>query len=466
MKKNKEIKKRIFSGRFIARIFVINLPAYFVLTVLLLAGKIGWQTAGFLFLLVTVLVVIITAFVFRDLETFILYLKKIAADEEIEMPRFHRGIFSSKRLADVFSQVLNRWRDQTISDTRILENLPDVLLMLDETGRIVFANHLAVDFFGDLARYPTAHELFQTDEIQSILKALLNHQTNSEWFEWTFQDEQDYIFRIRAEALPAKAKNGAVAVLVFHDITPFKLFEKQQVDFFANASHELKTPLSILSGFIETLQGPAKDDEAARTKFLQMMGEQVTRMTHLVQDLLALSKAQMHPHETQTDVILIPSLLQNVVEDLTIKAHKNHKQLVLQLEHDLPRLMGNRAGLHRVFQNLIDNAIKYGDENSQINVRAFLCNNFPKKSALYLEDMRQVLGVSIHNFGNPIPKQNINRLFERFYRLDTFKTKKIEGTGLGLGIAQQIVHKHGGMINVSSSAEKGTTFTVYLPVNL
>ena len=466
MKKNKEIKKRFFSWRFVARIFVINLPAYFVLTVLLLAGKIGWQTAGFLFLLVTVLVVIITAFVFRDLETFILYLKKIAADEEIEMPRFHRGIFSSKRLADVFSQVLNRWRDQTISDTRILENLPDVLLMLDETGRIVFANHLAVDFFGDLARYPTAHELFQTDEIQSILKALLNHQTNSEWFEWTFQDEQDYIFRIRAEALPAKAKNGAVAVLVFHDITPFKLFEKQQVDFFANASHELKTPLSILSGFIETLQGPAKDDEAARTKFLQMMGEQVTRMTHLVQDLLALSKAQMHPHETQTDVILIPSLLQNVVEDLTIKAHKNHKQLVLQLEHDLPRLMGNRAGLHRVFQNLIDNAIKYGDENSQINVRAFLCNNFPKKSALYLEDMRQVLGVSIHNFGNPIPKQNINRLFERFYRLDTFKTKKIEGTGLGLGIAQQIVHKHGGRIDVSSSAEKGTTFTVYLPVNL
>ena len=466
MKKNKEIKKRFFSWRFVARIFVINLPAYFVLTVLLLAGKIGWQTAGFLFLLVTVLVVIITAFVFRDLETFILYLKKIAADEEIEMPRFHRGIFSSKRLADVFSQVLNRWRDQTISDTRILENLPDVLLMLDETGRIVFANHLAVDFFGDLARYPTAHELFQIDEIQSISKALLNHQTNSEWFEWTFQDEQDYIFRIRAEALPAKAKNGAVAVLVFHDITPFKLFEKQQVDFFANASHELKTPLSILSGFIETLQGPAKDDEAARTKFLQMMGEQVTRMTHLVQDLLALSKAQMHPHETQTDVILIPSLLQNVVEDLTIKAHKNHKQLVLQLEHDLPRLMGNRAGLHRVFQNLIDNAIKYGDENSQINVRAFLCNNFPKKSALYLEDMRQVLGVSIHNFGNPIPKQNINRLFERFYRLDTFKTKKIEGTGLGLGIAQQIVHKHGGMIDVSSSAEKGTTFTVYLPVNL
>lgn len=465
MKKNKEIKKRIFSGRFIARIFVINLPAYFVLAVLFLAGKIGWQTAGFLFILVTVLVVIITAFIFRDLETFIAYLKKMAADEDIEMPRFHRGIFSSKRLADVFAQVLNRWRDQTISDTRILENLPDVLLMLDEAGRIVFANHLAVEFFGETVRYQLADELFQSDEISAILKALLNHQTNSEWFEWTFQDEQVYVFRIRAEALPAKAKNNAVAVLVFHDITPFKLFEKQQVDFFANASHELKTPLSILSGFIETLQGPAKDDETARAKFLQMMSEQTSRMTHLVQDLLALSKAQMSPKEAQTDVILIPSLLQNVVEDLTIKADKNHKKLQLNLEHDLPRLMGNRPELHRVFQNLIDNAIKYGDEQSVITIRGFLCNNFPKKSALYLEDMRQVLAVSIHNFGNPIPKQNINRLFERFYRLDMFKSKKIEGTGLGLGIAQQIVHKHGGMIDVSSSAEKGTTFTVYLPVN-
>lgn len=466
MKKKKEIKRRIFSGRFIARIFVINLPAYFVLAVLLLAGKIGWETAGFFFLLVTVLVVILTAFIFRDLETFIAYLKRMAADEEIEMPRFHRGIFSSKRLADVFTQVLNRWRDQTISDTRILENLPDVLLMLDETGRIVFANHLAVDFFGEEVRHQMADTLFQSEEIAPILKALLNHQTTSEWFEWTFQDDQVYVFRIRAEALPARAKNGAVAVLVFHDITPFKLFEKQQVDFFANASHELKTPLSILSGFIETLQGPAKDDEAARTKFLQMMGEQTSRMTHLVQDLLALSKAQMHPDEAQNDVILMPALLQSVVEDLSIKANQNHKKLQLNLEHDLPRLMGNRPELHRVFQNLIDNAIKYGDEQSVITVRGFLCNNFPKKSALYLEDMRQVLAVSIHNVGNPIPKQNINRLFERFYRLDTFKSKKIEGTGLGLGIAQQIVHKHGGMIDVSSSAEKGTTFTVYLPVNL
>ena len=104
------------------------------------------------------------------------------------------------------------------------------------------------------------------------------------------------------------------------------------------------------------------------------------------------------------------------------------------------------AGKTENFSNGYRYALKYGFQN--------------------LEDMRQVLGVSIHNFGNPIPKQNINRLFERFYRLDMFKSKKIEGTGLGLGIAQQIVHKHGGMIDVSSSAEKGTTFTVYLPVNL
>ncbi len=466
MKKNKEIKKRIFSARFVARICVINLPAYFVLTVLLMAGEIDWRVGLMFFVLVSIFTVVITAFVFQDLENFIGYLKRIAADEEIEMPRFQPGIFSSKRLADVFMQVMKRWREQTISDARILENLPDVLLMLDETGRIVFANHLAVDFFGEQIRRQNAAELFQSEEMDGILKRLLSGQMNRDWFEWTFQDEQVYVFRIRAEVLPAKAKNGAVAVLVFHDITPFKLFEKQQVDFFANASHELKTPLSIVSGFIETLQGPAKDDEAARGKFLQMMAEQTARMTHLVQDLLALSKAQMRPQTVQNDVILIPALLQGVVDDLTLKADKNDKKLSLSLEHELPRLMGNRAELQRVFQNLIDNAIKYGQPHSTISIRATLCNNFPKKSTLYLDDMRQVIGVSIHNQGNPIPKQDINRLFERFYRLDMFKSKKIEGTGLGLGIAQQIVHKHEGMIDISSSAEKGTTFTVYLPVNL
>ncbi|MBR3914022.1 MAG: hypothetical protein IKJ28_07295, partial [Alphaproteobacteria bacterium] len=227
-----------------------------------------------------------------------------------------------------------------------------------------------------------------------------------------------------------------------------------------------KTPLSILSGLIETLQGPAKDDEIAREKFLKMMSEQTDRMTNLVQDLLSLSRLQMMDKTKQNDIILIPDLLKGVVESLTIRADTYKKTLNLKLLHDLPRVIGNRAELHQAVQNLIDNAIKYGEDNSVITIKAGLNNGFPKKSERYFDDIRQVIAISVHNTGNPISSQNKQRIFERFYRLDTLKSHRTEGTGLGLGIVQQIVQKHDGFIDVVSSASTGTTFTIYLPVDL
>lgn len=458
--------KRIFSARFLARVLVINIPAYVVLAVLSIAHGISWETAGVAFIIVTVVTGVITASVFHDLERFINYLRKLSQDEEVEAPPFHRGIFGSMRLLDAFLSVRNRWVEQTISDERILDSLPDPLMMLDDTGKVVFANKMAQEYFDDKMMGKTADDIFAEGDISLILDQVLARQKQSDWFEWKMESDRVYVFRVRAELLPARAKNNGIVVLVFHDITPFRLFEKQQADFFANASHELKTPLSIVSGFIETLQGSAKDDEIARAKFLQMMGDQTVRMTNLVQDLLALSKLQMTNKGAKDDVILIPVLLQSVIQDLSLKAEKHKKKLKLDMPHDLPRLLGNRAGLHQVFQNLIDNAIKYGDEESTVTIRTTLNNNFPKKSALYLDNMRQVIAVSVHNFGPPIPPHNINRLFERFYRLDTLKSKKVEGTGLGLGIVQQIVQKHEGMVDVVSAIDKGTVFTVYLPVNL
>ncbi|MBR4927567.1 MAG: ATP-binding protein, partial [Alphaproteobacteria bacterium] len=116
-------------------------------------------------------------------------------------------------------------------------------------------------------------------------------------------------------------------------------------------------------------------------------------------------------------------------------------------------------------QNLIDNAIKYGANHSTVTVKAFLNNGFPKKSDRYFDDARQVIAIAVHNTGNPISPQDRQRIFERFYRLNSLK-HKMEGTGLGLGIVQQIVQKHDGFIDVTSSASSGTTFTIYLPVDL
>ncbi len=464
MKKRKAPKHDLYSFRFMARVAVLSIPLLALLAFLLALGEITFLSALGIFIGVVTITVVITAHVFHELENFIGYLKQLAQGIEVDIPRFHKGIFGSFRLADAFLSVKNRWLNQTLSDARILENLPDPLLMIDETGKIVFANHIARDFFGDDRLKQPLQKLLDDTTAAESLKRVLGKQAANEWFEWTFQEETAYTFQMRIDRLPAPARNGAIVVLVMHDITPFKRFKEQQADFFANASHELKTPLTILSGFIETLQGPARDDEAARDKFLTLMAEQTSRMTHLVKDLLVLSRLQMTQKPQQNDVILMSDLLTGVVETLTLKAQNNRKAIKLSMVHDLPRLMGNKSELHQVFQNLIDNAIKYGDVDTTITVTAQLKNGFPKKSDRYFDDMRQVIAVQVHNIGPVISPRNIHRLFDRFYRVDSLTTRTVEGTGLGLGIAQQIVHKHDGVIDVQSSAENGTSFTVYLPL--
>ncbi|MGN1063649.1 MAG: sensor histidine kinase [Alphaproteobacteria bacterium] len=478
MKKNK-VKKQtenrsfwatlteaIATPRFFARIFVLDIPIVLILTVLTVFDKISlWQTLGY-FALIFIITGLVTAFVFKELENFISYLRSLAQGIDVELPRFHRGIFGSFRLADAFLAVKNLWSSQTMSDASILERLPDPILMINANTNIVFANLIARDFFGDDILHKPIKELFNDDSFATALNQIILEQTQTKWFEFDYQDDTSYTFMTRIERLPGATKNNAIAVVVMHDITAFKLFKQQQSDFFANASHELKTPLSILSGLIETLQGPAKDDEAARDKFLKMMAEQTDRMTHLVQDLLSLSRLQMMDKTHQSDIVLFPDLLQGVVESLAIRAANHHKTLNLKIIHDLPRFIGNRGELHQAVQNLIDNAIKYGEDHTVVTIKAHLCNGFPKKSDRYFDDLRQVIAISIHNEGNPISSQNKQRIFERFYRLDSLKSRRTEGTGLGLGIVQQIIQKHDGIVDVTSTAASGTTFTIYLPVDL
>ncbi len=465
MIKRKVKKTPFYLFRFLARIFVLNIPIVIALICLLFLGKVNFLTALCFLFVFFVLTVFWTIYVFHEQEQFISYLKDLSQGRDVDLPHVHKGIFGSFRLADAFLSVKHRWSNQTISADRILENLPDPLFLINEDGFLVFVNKMGRNFFGEDILHLSMFDVFNAQDFQNAFDQLSNKKSRQEWFEWDFEDESFYSFQVRLERLPAVSKNGGVMVMAMHDVTQLKLFKQQQSDFFANASHELKTPLSVLSGFIETLQGAAKDDEVAREKFLNLMAEQTSRMTNLVQDLLLLSKVQVTQKEKRTDVILIVDLLQSVINSLENKALNSHKKIELKLLHDIPRLIGNKNDLVHVFQNLIDNAIKYGADDSVITVKAQLCSGFPKKSDKYFSDIRQVVMVSIHNTGTPIAPQNISRLFERFYRVDNLKSRAVEGTGLGLGIAQQIVNDHEGVIEVQSSVKKGTTFSVYLPID-
>jgi len=455
IKKKEKSVVRFF--RLVARIWVISMPAAVILAILLILNQISLMTAGLLFLGVLVFTSVLTTSVFKELENFIAYLKNLAQGMDMEPPRFKKGIFSSFRLADSFQSVKKLWSNQTISDTMILENMPDPMVMINTAGDIVFMNHRAQKQFGkELMKRPVAC-LFESPKTQRAIRDILTDQAKTEWFEW---EQNQNTFQVRIDRLPALTRNGAVAVMTMNDITPFKRFRQQQVEFFANASHELKTPLSIISGLVETLQGPAKDDKDAREKFLGIMAEQSEKMTGLVQNLLKLAREQALPESSHKEMVNVVELMEKVVADLKNKALKHRKKIVVKTEKGIPEILGGKAELGHAFQNLIDNAIKYGIPDSVVTIK------IQREDSLKQEKTERVscIRIDVHNQGNPIESKDLNRLFERFYRVDSLKTKRIEGTGLGLSIVQKIIHDHNGWVDVLSSKREGTTFSVYLPV--
>lgn len=459
MSKKKEPKHIFRFFRAIARGWIISMPAAIILAALLLFGKISFLSAGLLLLIVVVVATLITSSVFHELENFITYLKNLAQGLDIEPPHFQKGIFSSSRLADTFQSVKNRWLSQTLSEARILETLPDPLLMIDQAGTLVFMNHQARISFGKTHLGKPITHLFRGSKFRRSLQSVLSEKSATEWFEWDFtRAHQTYSFQVRLDHLPAPTRNGAIAVLTLHDITPFKRFREQQIEFFANASHELKTPLSIISGFVETLQGPARNDESARDQFLDMMGEQVARMSQLVQKLLQLSRRQMMDESVMQDTFDLGALVQSVLHDFQNKALQNHKRIIFRATPPVPPFIGNREEMAHMLQNLIDNAIKYSSPKSTITVRLYP-TTFPTPRDTH----KPAIALSVQNQGHPIAPRHLDKLFNRFYRVNSIENRHIEGTGLGLGIVQQIVHNHGGIIDVTSTRRDGTTFCIYLP---
>jgi len=384
-----------------------------------------------------------------------IYLKKLAQGFEPELPKLHWGIFSSRHLTKTFLSVKNLWSNQFLSDRTVLENLPNPMLMLDEEQKIVFSNLSAELIFGsDICGKKIRSILNNQLFLNELKEVIANRVLSKTWAEMEIKDPNEQIktFQAKIDRLPALTKEGALVAISFFDITPFKLFKMQQADFFANASHELKTPLAIISGCVETLQGPAKNDPKAHDKFLSLIAEQSVRMTDLVQKMLQLSRMQVDVPLSDKKTFSINDLLQKTVQDLAVKAKTLHKKVVLKKHPHLPLFAANRDDLYHAFLNLLDNALKYSAPDSTITISTYSDSN-PKAQ----------LVIAIHNEGNPIPEDKLDRIWDKFYRI-TDVDNTMEGSGLGLGIVQQIIHKYQGDIKVTSSPESGTTFTIYLPV--
>jgi len=245
-------------------------------------------------------------------------------------------------------------------------------------------------------------------------------------------------------------------------MTAVKRSERMRADFVANASHELRTPLASLTGFIETLRGAAREDAAARERFLAIMAEQAQRMARLVDDLLSLSRIEMNEHLAPTERVDIEQVLRTVADTLEQRAAARDMRIVVDLPAGLPKVLGDADELAQVFQNLLDNAIKYSRRGTTIDVGAH-------PSPRFLPGVRPgerpaALAITVRDHGEGIARDHLPRLTERFYRVDAARSRELGGTGLGLAIVKHIVSHHRGALDIDSELGEGTVFTVHLPL--
>jgi two-component system phosphate regulon sensor histidine kinase PhoR len=241
-------------------------------------------------------------------------------------------------------------------------------------------------------------------------------------------------------------------LVTLDDLTPLRRVEEMRADFIANASHELRTPLAALSAFIETLQGSARDDPEARTKFLSIMQAQATRMARLINDLLSLSRIELNAHLRPDKRVDLRSVVRQVVDGLQTLAHDREVEICVASTSDRIDVLGDRDELLRVFENLIENALKYAVSGKRVDV------------TLSADNARNEAKVAIRDYGPGIAPEHLPRLTERFYRVDVADSRAQGGTGLGLALAKHILNRHGGRLTIESVLGQGATFTAILPL--
>ncbi len=246
--------------------------------------------------------------------------------------------------------------------------------------------------------------------------------------------------------------DGLMAVI--HDITEQRRLEEARREFVANVSHELRTPLTNIKSYTETLlENPGDIPPDMETKFLNVISNEADRMTRVVKDLLTLSRLDYGRLDLRFSAFSLKILVQTVYNAMYLDASKNGYAFTLRLEDDLPEMVGDRERIEQVLINIISNALKYTPPGGEVRVTA----GSKGENQVY---------VSVEDNGIGIPKEDIPRLFERFYRVDKARSRERGGTGLGLAIAKEIVEYHKGQIMVESELDRGTTVTITLPTNL
>jgi two-component system phosphate regulon sensor histidine kinase PhoR len=336
----------------------------------------------------------------------------------------------------------------------VFENLPDPLMLVDRSGRVLFANGPMRTVVGVGAEGKHVSAILRTPSVlDAIQRTTLGGEAST--VEFTFRVPVERHFEAYATRV---GDRPVVTALLLHDLTSLKRSEQMRVDFVANASHELRTPLAAVTGFIETLKGHARDDAAARERFLDIMSVEANRMRRLIDDLLSLSRIELNEHVPPLGEVSLETVAREAAAALAPLARADNVTIEITTSQDLPPVTGERDELIQLFQNLIHNAIKYGKPNGHVWITLALIHSGGGRGP------ESSIAASVRDDGEGIPSDAVPRLTERFYRVDVKRSREKGGTGLGLAIVKHIANRHKGKLAIESRAGEGSTFTVTLPV--
>ncbi|MFC0218862.1 two-component system phosphate regulon sensor histidine kinase PhoR [Pseudochelatococcus lubricantis] len=339
-----------------------------------------------------------------------------------------------------------------VSPAVLLAALPDPVVLIDRRGVVLNVNPAGRALFPLLVE---ARPLAFIVRAPAVLDGIETVLRGGGAVQAEFREHGSVERTLEAHIAPLLTGQGPLpegAVLLIRDLTSARRLEHMRVDFVANASHELRTPLASLIGFIETLQGPARNDENARERFLVIMRDQARRMSRLIDDLLSLSRIEMNLHVPPSDTVEVGLLVRHMIETLAPLAQERGVTVALELAPMPVYVTGDRDELLRVVENLVENAIKYGQKGQRVDV------SVTKRKAGGEEVV-----IEVRDYGPGVAPEHLPRLTERFYRADVAESREKGGTGLGLAIVKHIVNRHRGRLDIESRSGEGAMFRVSLP---
>jgi two-component system phosphate regulon sensor histidine kinase PhoR len=336
----------------------------------------------------------------------------------------------------------------------VVAGLPDPVVALDRDGRVLAVNDRARRLAPALRQgEPVALALRMPELIEAIGRAAAEGEEQRVVYFERVPHDRWYETIVMPVKRAATATSPDFVLMTFHDLTPLRRVEEMRADFVANASHELRTPLAALLGFIETLQGSAREDSKARARFLAIMQEQARRMARLIDDLLSLSRIELNAHRRPDTPVDLAPIVRQVADGLETLARDRGVTVNIDNANAMT-VLGDHDELVRVFENLVENALKYGAAGRRVDIK------LGQGSSAEGEPEAQV---SVRDYGPGIAPEHLPRLTERFYRVDVTESRAQGGTGLGLALVKHILNRHRGRLTIESAPGAGAVFTVHLP---